>query len=419
MFTSLAFAENKQMLDKVVAVVNDSVITASELDAKVALTKKQYSAQRMELPQEAVLRKQVLQHLIDENLQLQLAKQHGVTVDSTELNEAISRVASANHLDVTQLRNELAKEGVSWQDYRNNFKKDMIIAKVQQQAVSREVRVTNEQVDHYLKTAGRIDTAALTYHIQNIVIPLGEEPSPAQLAKAQKKANEVLKQLNAGADFTQVAAQQSTGDFILESSDLGQRHLAEMPELFAKAVVSMKVGQVSAPIRAPNGLQLIKLVAINGDKQKHIVTKTHVRHILLKPEANMLPEEALKQVNNVHQQLKSGIDFAAMAKKHSLDTASAVKGGDLGWVSPGELVPEFEKAMDKLAINEVSKPVKTQYGWHLIQVLERQQKDDSEAFKKQQVRQFLQQRKFMEAVQNWQQHIRTDAYVNIVEKELA
>jgi peptidyl-prolyl cis-trans isomerase SurA len=216
-----------------------------------------------------------------------------------------------------------------------------------------------------------------------------------------------------------LAIEESSDEFALEGGDLGERHLAELPELFAKEVVRMKAGQVSGPIRAGNGFQLIKLIAIGGDNQHHVVTLTHVRHILLKPDAGMLPSEALSQAKNIYQQLNAGKDFALMAKQYSLDSGSAVKGGDLGWVTPGELVPEFEKTMNELAVNKISSPVKTQFGWHLIQVLARKQKDDSDSFKKQQVRQFLQQRKFAEAVQDWQQHIRADAYINIVDKELA
>ncbi|RUR12445.1 peptidylprolyl isomerase [Legionella sp. km772] len=415
----MSLAQGKQLLDKVVAVVNNGVITASELDAQVELTRKQILAQRMQVPKEAALRKQVLQHLIDVDLQLQMAKQNGITVDSTELNEAIERIATGNHLSLTQLREEITKQGISWQEYRRNIRKEIIISRLQQKAVGKEVNVTNEQVEHYLKTDNHVDNSAVTYHVQNIVVPLNEEPTTAQVKKARATAEQLLAKVNKGEDFTRLAIEQSSDEMALEGGDLGERHLAELPELFAKEVVRMKVGQVAGPIRAGNGFQLIKLIAIGGENQKHVVSLTHVRHILIKPDASMLPSESLKQANNIYQQLKAGKDFALMAKQYSVDSGSAVKGGDLGWVNPGELVPEFEKAMDGLALNAISKPVKTQFGWHLIQVLARKQKDDSEAFKKQQVRQFLQQRKFAEAVQNWQQHIRAEAYINILEKNLA
>ncbi|ARG98542.1 peptidylprolyl isomerase [Legionella micdadei] len=408
-----------QPLDKVVAIVNDGVITASELDAQVKILKEQLIAKKMQLPSDKILRKQVLQHLIDVDLQLQLAKRNDISVDSTDLNDAIAKIASNNHLTLTQLREELSKQGLSWETFRENVRKEILISRVQQKAVGNEITVSAEQVEDYLKNAKNDNKTQQTYHIQNIVIPLPEEPTTEQLNKARQKAKDLLSKINRGDDFNRLAIAESSGEFALEGGDLGERHLAELPEVFAKRVVSMSVGQVTGPIRTGNGFQLIKLIAVNGGEQRHEVTKTHVRHILVKPDASTTEDEAMKQANNLYQQIKAGKDFALLAKQYSLDAASAIKGGDLGWVNPGELVPEFEKAMDNLPIHQVSKPVKSVFGWHLIEVLERKKIDDSLAFKRQQVRQFLQQRKFTEAVQNWQQHVRADSYVNILDKSLA
>lgn len=420
LFSGVVLAESKQLLDKVVAVVNDDVITSQELDAQVDMSRKQMAAQNLTIPADSVLRKQVLQHLIDVDLQIQLAKQHGLTIDNAELDEAIERIATSNHLSVSQLREEIGKQNISWKEYRRNIRKEILISRLQQKAVGQEVHITNEQVDDYLKTAKPMESNnALTYHVQNIVLPLSEEPSAEEIKKSLAEANKLLIELKNGADFSRLAIEKSSGDLALEGGDLGDRHLAELPEIFAKKVVNMKPGQVSGPFRTGNGFQLIKLVGIGGDNQHHVILQTHVRHILLKPDPSMLPAEAKNQANNIYQQLKSGKDFALMAKQYSLDASSAVKGGDLGWVNPGELVPEFEKVMNKLAINQISHPVKSPFGWHLIQVIARKQKDDSKTFQKQQVRQYLSQRKFMEAVQNWQQHIRAEAYVNIIEKGLA
>lgn len=419
LLANIGIAQGKELLDKVVAIVNDGVITSSELEKQVELSKKQLIAQKMQMPSEAVLRKQVLQHLIDVDLQLQIAKQNGITVDSTELNDAIKNIATMNNVSLTELREEITRQGFSWPEYRRNIRKEMILTRLQQKAVGKDVLVTNEQVEQYLKTDNHVDNSALTYHLQNIVIPLAEEPTTEQLKQARQNAENLLLKIKKGEDFSQLAIAESSGELALEGGDLGDRHLAELPEIFAKEAVKMKVGQVVGPLRTGNGLQLLKLVSIGGASQKHIVTETHVRHILLKADPSMLPADSLKQINNIYHQLKAGKDFAIMAKQYSLDAASAIKGGDLGWMGPGQLVPEFEKVMNDLPLHKISKPVKTQFGWHIIEVIARKQKDDSEAFKKQQVRQFLQQRKFTEAVQNWQQHLRTDAYVNIVDKALA
>ena len=414
-----SLAARAEPLDKVVAIVNDNVITESELVAQTDVLRRQIMAKNMQLPSDAVLRKQVLQHLIDVDLQLQMAKNGDLSIDSTELDEAILKIATDNKLTLTQLREEVGKQGLGWEAYRENIRKEMLIGRLQQRAVGKDVVVSSQQVDDYVKTSLHNEKTKQLFHIQNIVIPLPEEPTTTQINKALSKANLLLTKIKHGEDFNRAAIAESSGEFALEGGDLGERHLAELPDVFANQVVDMKVGEVSNPIRTGNGYQLIKLVAINENKEHHEVTKTHVRHILLKQAANMTTAEADKQINNLFQQLKSGKDFALMAKQYSLDAASAVKGGDLGWVVPDELVPQFAEAMNALPLHVVSKPVKTQFGLHLIEVLERKTVDDSESFQRQQVRQFLQQRKFSEAVQNWQQHIRTDAYVKIMDKELA
>lgn len=408
-----------QPLDRVVALVNDGVITASELNAQVEMLRQQIAEKKMQVPSDTVLRKQVLQHLIDVDIQLQLAKQNDITIDNKELDEAIEKIATQNKLSLSELRTAVTDQGMAWNVYRENIRKEMVIGRLQQKAVAKDVMVTSKQVEEYLKVAENQDKSKQTYHLQNIVIPLPEEPTTDQLSKAREKVKEVLAKIKKGEDFSTAAIAESSGTFALEGGDLGERHLAELPDIFAKEVVHMSVGQIVGPLRTGNGFQLIKLVAIGGDNQKHEVVKTHVRHILLKQDASMTSSEAQRQVNNIYQQLKSGKDFALMAKQYSLDVTSAVKGGDLGWVTPGELVPQFEKTMDSLPLHQVSKPVKTVFGWHLIEVLERKKVDDSASFQRQQVRQYLQQKKFSEAVQNWQQHLRTEAYIKIMEKDLA
>ena len=406
-------------LDSVVAVVNEGVITSSELDTQVDLMRKQIAGRGMQLPPDNVLRKQVLQHLIDVDLQLQLAKQNSLTIDDAELNDAINRIATSNHLAIPELQKAIEQQGIGWSEYRDNIRKEIIISRVQQKAVGKDITVSPQQIDDYLKAPEHQENTDLTYHLQNIVIPLPEEPTTKELQKAKAKADALLDKIGQGADFNQLAIAESSGEFALEGGDLGERHLAELPEIFAAQVAVMKQGDVAGPIRAGNGFQLIKLVGFGGDNARHEVTKTHVRHILLKQDASMTVEEAQKQADNLYQQLKSGKDFATLAKHYSLDVSSAVKGGDLGWVTGGELVPSFEQAMNELAVMEISKPVKSPFGWHLIQVLERKKIDDTASFKRDQVRQFLQQRKFTESVQNWLQHVRADAYIKVVDKGLA
>lgn len=414
-----ALAEQVQPLDKVVAIVNDDVVTESELVSQVAALRQQLQAKNVALPSDKVLRKQILQHLIDVNLQLQMAKRNDVTIDDAEINAAIAKIAENNKISLTQLREAVAHEGLDWNVYRGNIKKEMLISRLQQQAVGKEIVVTPKQVEDYLKSPEYNQQKNASYHVYNIVVPLPENPSTADVKKADAKARALLVKINKGANFSELALAESSGEFALEGGDLGVRHLAELPELFAKKIITMHVGEVAGPIRAANGFQLIKLAAIAEEDVHHTVTKAHVRHILVKQDSSMTADDALKQVQNIYQQLKSGKDFTSMAKTYSVDAASAVNGGDLGWVDSSDLVPEFAKSMETLPLHQLSKPVKSAFGWHLIEVLERKKVDDSKSYQRQQVRQFLTQRKFAEAAQNWVQHIRTDAYIKVMDKALA
>lgn len=409
----------KEALDKVVAVVNDNVITQHELDKNVELMRQQMLTKHVPIPAEDVLRKQVLQHLIDVDLQLQLAKTNDITVDPSELDATIAKIAEDNKLTMTQFREAVSREGMTWEGYRENLQKEMIIGRLQQRVVGREMEVSTRQVNDYIKNDLANDKSKSLFRVQNIVIPLPDAPSTQQLARAKQKSQQLLAKLKQGADFSLLAVAESSDEYALEGGDLGERHLAELPEIFEKQVKNMQVGEVAGPIRTGNGFQLIKLVSITENEVKHRIVKTHVRHILLKQDVNMTTDEALKQINNLYEQLKSGKDFAHMAKIYSLDPKSAVNGGDLGWVVADELVKPFSDAMADLPLHTISKPIKTQYGWHLIEVLERKEVDDSEAYKRQQVRMFLQQRKFNEVVQNWKQQMHGQSYINILDKKLA
>ena len=295
----------------------------------------------------------------------------------------------------------------------------MIIGRLQQRIVGHEIDVTPQQVDDYIKNELANDQSRFLFHVQNIVIPLPEAPNSEQILRAKSKAQQLLAKLKAGDDFNLIAVAESSDEYALEGGDLGDRHLAELPAVFENYVKNMKAGEISGPIRTGNGFHLIKLIELKENNEQHLVKKMHVRHILLKQDVNMTNDEAIKQADNLYEQLKSGKDFANMAKMYSLDARSAANGGDLGWVVADELVQPFSEAILAMPLNTISKPVKTPFGWHLIEVLERKEVDDSEAFKRQQVRAFLQQRKFDEAVQNWKQQIHAQSFINITEKNLA
>lgn len=416
--TSSAMAAKVEPIDSIAAVVNDGVITNNELTEQTRLLRSQLQAKKNQIPSDNVLRKQVLQHLIDVKIQMELAKRNNITVDSTDLDNSIKNIAKNNKISVTQLRKEISRTGINWQAYRDNIKKEMILARVQQKAIGKEVKVSDEQVNSFIKNNQNNKRATLQYHLKNILVPLSDSPSSEQVADAKAKAEKIVKLLNKGEDFGNIAIAESSGEYALEGGDLGFRNLASLPGIFSKQAVTMKTGQIAGPIRASNGFHIIKLVAIKDNQQKHMVKLTKVRHILIKQDASMTEQEAKRQAENLYQQVMHGKSFSSMAKKYSLDPGSAVKGGDLGWVHPGELVPEFETTMDKLSVNTISKPVKSQFGWHIIQVQNRKKIDDSKTFERQQVQKMLYQRKFTEAVQNWQQQLRSEAYVKIMDKKL-
>lgn len=406
-------------LDSAVAEVNDAIITKSELEKHLSETKMQLSATHQQLPQDDVLRKKVLQHLIDVHLQLQIAKNNNIGLEDEELDDIIRNIALQNKLSMEQLKEELIKHGLNWDSYRENLKKEVILTRTQQQAVGRDIRVSEKQVEDYLSEAKEDLSQLKKYHLLNIVVPLSENPSAAEVDASKRKAESLLKLIAQGADFSQIAITESSDEYALDGGDLGFRHLAELPEIFAKEVVNMKANQVSGPLRAPNGWQIIKLVAVNEDALHHQVVKTHVKHILIKPGAQMTEMEAERFIDNLSRQIKSGKKFDTLAKQYSVDAATAMKGGDMGWVVSNELVPQFAEVMDKLKEGQISEPVKTPFGWHIMQVVERKVDDDSQAFQRQKIRTMLQQKRFEQAVQVWQQHIRAQAYIHIIDKSLA
>lgn len=406
-------------LGRVVAIVNDDVITSNQVDEQMQLIVKQLQSQKTPMPSKKVLQKQVLQHLIDVDLQLQMAKTAGIEVTDDQVNDALKDIAKRNKMTVSALRNAVQGQGVSWTQYHDNIKKEMLLARLQQAALGKDITITDEQVNQYLKANKDQEQANRSYRVKNILVPLPEAPSPEEIKTAKAKAKALLTRLKEGAAFSKLAIEASSSENALQGGDLGFRLLAALPEVFAKAVVKMKAGDVYGPIRTPNGFHLIKLVATKGENTKHFVNLTHVRHILLKTDAVNTSDVIKKKLQQIRQRILKGEKFGDLAKQHSKDLGNATKGGDLGWVHPGELVPNFEQNMDKLKAGQVSLPVETQFGWHLIQVVGRKKIDDSESFKKQQVRQLLYQRKFNQAVQNWLQQMRASAYIKVFDKGLA
>lgn len=398
-------------LNKIVAIVNDNVITDQELNVQVARAEHELRQQQVSVPNKSVLKKQLLSRMVDAELQMQIAKDHGIEVSDEQVSAAISDIAKQHQMSIQALKQMLQAQGLTWPEYRRNIKKEMLIAKVQQTSVG-AIRVSESEVDDFLKANQQQQKRQ--YHVKDILLPLAETPSSQTVAHVQNIAKKVLNELKNGKGIEQTALDHTSEKLAVQSMDLGWRPLAALPKQFATQLENMEAGAVVGPIRAPNGYHVLQLVAIKGDATSQPVTLTHVRHLLLKVTPGTSSQEVKQKIDSLALQIKRGRAFETLAEKFSDDSVSAAKGGDLGWLHTNETDPNFEQAYKTLAVGKISKPVKTNFGWHLIKVEGRKQVTDDNSYQKQQVRQALYQRKFAEAATQWVQQLRANAYVKVL-----
>ena len=397
-------------VDKIVAVVNDDVITSTELDNRLHSIKEQLKNQSAPIPPDQALKKQVLDRMILASLQLQLADQNGIRVDDDTLNRTIERIAEGNKLTLPEFRGVLEKEGYDFATFREDIRREILISRVQQRQVSDRIMVTEQEIDNFLATQRAQGNTGAEYHIAHILIAVPDAASSERIQAARQRAEDILHKLRSGASFQETAIASSDGQQALQGGDLGWRKTAELPTLFVDPILHMKDGDISDLIRSPSGFHIIKLLAQRNGK-RHIVTQTHARHILIRTDELTGDATAQARLKDIRQRIKAGADFAALAREYSNDTATATNGGDLGWVNPGDMVPSFEAQIDKLATGEISKPFKTGFGWHIVQVLQRRRHDDTDAFIRSQARKAIRQRKTEEELQSWLARLRDDAYV--------
>lgn len=401
-------------LDRIVAVVNDDVILDTELEEKIKGIAERLRANNTPLPPENVIKRQVLERMIVDRLQLQLAERGGIRVDEETLRMAVKDIAQRNNMDVDQFRAQLKEQGMSYTQFVDNLRGEIAVSRLRASQVNAQVKVTEREIDNFLAIQTDLPADKTSeYRLGHILISTPQSASSAQIQAAKAKAEKLIKDLRSGFDFQQAAVSLSDNQHALNGGDLGWRKLAQIPSLFGDVVTGMKEGDIEGPIRSPSGFHVIKLLGLRGGGATHTVTKTHARHILIRPSDLLTDDEARQKLANLRQRIESGDDFAALARAHSDDKGSAVKGGDLGWVSPEALVPPFEAAMNKLAVRELSEPVQTQFGWHLIQVLEREQSDDTSDYRRSQAREELFKRKLEEETELWLRRLRDEAYVEI------
>ncbi len=401
-------------LDRIVAVVNKDIVTSTELEEHTAEAERQLSKQGTRLPERSVLERQVLEQLIMRKAQLQLARDSGIRVDEIQLDRAVQRIAEGNHLSLPDFRQMLARDGVDFEHFRQEVREQIMLNRLREREVDDKVQVSESEVDLLLEESKQAAGARVEYDVSHILVRVPEQASPEQVERARQKAEKVRAEALAGGQFATLAASYSDAPDALQGGALGWRGRERLPELFTQALATMKPGEVSALLRSPAGFHIVKLNdRRESSAAEQPVPQTHVRHILIRTSEVVSEADAQRRLADLRERVVTGgADFATLARQYSED-GSAANGGDLGWVYEHDTVPEFERAMDALKPGEISQPVKTPFGWHLIQVLERRTADPSPERKRMQLRQILRARKADEAYQEWLRQLRDQTYVEV------
>jgi len=411
---SLTAQAKVAVLDRVVAVVNDDIVLQSELNQRTTSIYRSIQQSGTQPPPLKVLKKQVLERLISERIQLNMGFNAGVRISDREIDQTIARLAAGNNLSAEQYMQQIIASGESISDLRENIANEIIIMQVQQGSVMRGIHISEQELNNFLNSEeGKLMTSP-EVKLGQILISAPSSASTDTIDVSQQKLNDIIAQINQGEDFKQLAIANSDDQSALEGGDLGWRKQSQLPSLFTDAIENLNPGEISKPIRSGAGFHVLKLYDRKGGG-KQLIQQHFARHILLKPNQIRDQAETVELLNDLRQQALDNDDFFALAKQYSEDPGSALKGGELGWSTPGLFVPEFEKTMDSIALNEISKPFQTQFGWHILQVTERRMQDFSDEILRNRADNLLRQRKYSEELQVWLQKIRDEAYVEIKE----
>ena len=399
-------------MDRIIAIVDQGVITEQELIDRTQTVITQLEKQGTALPPQNVLEKQVLERLIIDSLQLQLAAQTGVKVDDTQLDKTIERIAAQNKMSVDEFKVLLEKDGIAMRKFREDIRSEITISRLREREVENKLNISEAEIDNYLTTQANRGEEQDEYEISHILIRTPEDASPEDLQKAKSKTEQALKKLADGASFEQVSAGFSDAPNALEGGSMGWKTGAQLPALFLEVLKPLQAGEVSKPLRSPNGFHILKVNNRRGGTSSLVIGQTHARHILIKLSEVLSEKEAKRKIDVIKERLDNGGKFEELARQFSED-GSANNGGDLGWVNPGDTVPAFEKAMNGLGLGELSEPVLSPFGWHIIQVLERRQQDMTKEASRLKARQEIRVRKSEEAYQDWIRELRDRAFVEL------
>ncbi|EAP8722852.1 peptidylprolyl isomerase SurA [Salmonella enterica] len=413
MIANTSFAA-PQVVDKVAAVVNNGVVLESDVDGLMQSVKLNAGQAGQQLPDDATLRHQILERLIMDQIILQMGQKMGVKITDEQLDQAIANIAKQNNMTMDQMRSRLAYDGLNYSTYRNQIRKEMIISEVRNNEVRRRITVLPQEVDALAKQIGTQNDASTELNLSHILIALPENPTSEQVNDAQRQAESIVEEARNGADFGKLAITYSADQQALKGGQMGWGRIQELPGIFAQALSTAKKGDIVGPIRSGVGFHILKVNDLRGQSQSISVTEVHARHILLKPSPIMNDQQARLKLEEIAADIKSGkTTFAAAAKEYSQDPGSANQGGDLGWATPDIFDPAFRDALTKLHKGQISAPVHSSFGWHLIELLDTRKVDKTDAAQKDRAYRMLMNRKFSEEAATWMQEQRASAYVKI------
>ncbi len=407
-----------QKLDRVVAVVDDDVVMASELQQRMDTITQQIAAQNVQAPPIDILRRQVLEQLIVERLQLQMGARAGVTIAEEELDQAIARVQQNMGASPQEFQRKLEADGISNNAFRQQIRQELIIRRVEQGSVGRRIQITDQDINNFLRSKEGEFWKSPQYQLGHILIPVSSSAPAEDVTAARAKAESIYEKSTNGEDFRALAISNSAGQNALQGGDLGWRKTVELPTLFADALEGLSVGDTTKPFRSDAGFHLLKIHEQRGAAEQ-VVEQTKVRHILVKTSAIRDDDAAYKLLTDLREKISAGeLKFEDAAKDNSEDIGTMLQGGDLGWSMPGQFVPEFTQAMNNTPVGEISLPFRSQFGWHILQVEGRRQQDMTDQYIRNQAANLLRNRRYEEELQNWRQEIRDQAYVEIKLPEL-
>jgi peptidyl-prolyl cis-trans isomerase SurA len=401
-----------ELLDRIAAIVNDGLVLKSELDAQMDSVTKRLTEQKVELPSQSVLRQQVLDRLILQEIETQQAKRVGLTVSDEQLNSALQEIAARNKIPFDQLPTALAAQGVDYKLYRDSMRKELTLNTLRQRDVIARITVTPHELEQYL---ARQESAAANdeFNVSHILLSLPAAATPQQLAEISQKAQDLVARANKGEDFGQLAIANSNSQTALDGGQLGWRKGSQLPQFILDLVTKMKPGEISAAVRTPSGFHIVKLNDRRGGEAQVIVNQIHLRHILMKTNELDDDETVRQKLSKLRERILAGEDFAGIASTTSQDPGSQPDGGDLGWSGPGTFVPEFDKAIADLKPNEISQPFKTRYGWHIVQMLGTRTYDSTDDVKRQKAFAAIRESKADEETELWLRRLRDEAFVEI------